>query len=525
MPIQAPAQVKVGDLMQTRDDYPGERCHNIWRLYKGGRLFDPAIFLRKRWKEPDDIYRERLDRAFYIGYIGEIVDFFVANLFLNEPHFRIGKGGDLPEYYRRLTKNSDRAKTDWNAFDRDRWVRALVQGSAYTWVDLPSLPKDAEGKTVQLPKTVTAGQLDDLNLRDAYLIPLNANNLLYWERDEQGNFKHVIIHQSWTKRPTIFSGDRVRLHRWTIQVVDEFVVYEATEDLKWEDETKQWIPKDWKKFQNEMAFKVRGPAPHPFKQVPIAELCIDSALCIGEKLYDTQRHLTELDNGISWQQFCSLYAMLAVFSDKDFSQAVGEAYFMQMRPGEDAKYLEPAGAAIRTSMERRQQLQEELFRISHQMALAIRSEAGTAARSGESKRRDSTASEVILNHFGAIARDHQIETLNLIAAGRQETGHDFSVEGFDEFDIEELETFLGNMKLATEVEIESETFHKAFQKKTALRVLKGEPPELLEKIVKEIESADIVLPSVRRKEELESKQKTVPPGKEGAKLEPRPSGA
>ena len=52
-------------------------------LYTGGAEFkkNAWLYLVRRQKEPQEVYRERLDRVFYENYAGSIVDWYSATLF------------------------------------------------------------------------------------------------------------------------------------------------------------------------------------------------------------------------------------------------------------------------------------------------------------------------------------------------------------------------------------------------------------------------------------------------------------
>lgn len=493
----APPLVPVKDLLAKHPGYPGERASDLWRLYAGGNEFDARRFIRARRHEPLDIYNERCERAFYCGYIGEIIDSFVANLFLSEPSFTLRREDP---FYQRLAVDCDRARTDLNAFHRDRWTRALAQGRSYTWIELPNAKAaDSEETTV--------ARLDEAGARDAYLIPVGVLDLLDFERDDAGAFKWATIYQQYLRRATPFTPDREMVHRWTILGTTEYAVYEAKQEAKREGDG--WKPANDRGFLNKKAER-KAFEPHPFGVVPLVELCIPDALALGEKLFDMQRAVTELDNAITWQQLMSLFAMPVVTSDHEFKQTLGEAYFIRLRQGDTFGWSEPAGTAIATSMVRRDGLKEEMFRIAHQMAQAIRSEAQTAGRSGESKRRDANPTQIILEYLGALARDHELEILRMVARGRQEDPDQlqFQVHGFDEFDVDDLDAWLASRATAALMPVSSKTFLKDCQKDLVRKLRPNATEEQLEAYDQEIDEAEIVLPG----EEMDRFAGDVDPG-------------
>jgi hypothetical protein len=470
--LNAPDSLKVATLNAKHEGYRAKGWGELWALYAGGQAFDADKFIRERRSEPLEILNERRERAFYLGYMGEIVDLFASNLFLKPLEITPKRGEKA--FWEAFAKNVDTRNTHLSAFMLERWVRALVQRFAYTWIDLPKAPEGATPTTLR--------DQDDMGLRQAYLIPVNADEVFDSRCDDAGLLEWAIVHKEKIQRPSPFSLERSKLHRWTILHREGIATYVAEEKLEQRDG-------GWKatgKLENEHA-QLESDIPNPCGgRVPLARICLPEALCIGDKLDGIQRHLTEMDNAISWQQFMSLFAMPVVKSAKQFNQAVGESYFIQLDPEDEFTWSEPAGTALKASMDRRESLKDEMFRIAHQMAQSVQSNAETAARSGESKRRDRTPTEIVLDALGDLARQHAREVARLVALSRGEPDDDIDVAGCDEFDLEDDANHLDDELKFNALAIPSKTLATLRAQRTVRRRYPDFSPADLKKIDAEI---------------------------------------
>src|ERR1700681_3702767 len=73
-------------------EHPGYQSkREMWQryldFYVGGEQLrrNAGLYLVRRQKEPNEVYQERLLRAFYENYLGSIVDWYAAPLFRTEP--------------------------------------------------------------------------------------------------------------------------------------------------------------------------------------------------------------------------------------------------------------------------------------------------------------------------------------------------------------------------------------------------------------------------------------------------------
>lgn len=181
--------------------------------------------------------------------------------------------------------------------------------------------------------------------------------------------------------------------------------------------------------------------------------------------------------------------MPVVKTARDFSQMMGEAYHITLDPEDSFDWAEPSGTAFTAAREHRAELKDEAFRIVHQMAQAVDSKANTAARSGESKKRDENPEKVVVSALGELLRDH-IQRVMEMAASARDQEHEWAVTGLDRFDIEDGGTWLDNALKSQSISIPSPTASRMMAKRTVRITLPDASPSDLQTIDEEIDKAE-----------------------------------
>jgi len=188
-------------LCQKHDEWTASE--SIWRevddLYAGGYAIRRAAshYLKPMVGENQDRYQERLREASYIGYLGQIVDFFGANLFGSElvvtpPPDAEDEStiGELPDvdYYTSFAENCDRKRKKFSAFLREAvFTPAVLKRRAIVGVDFP----------VASAKATSLAEEDALGNRAAYLYAVPVESLINWAYDETGNFAWATLHRTY----------------------------------------------------------------------------------------------------------------------------------------------------------------------------------------------------------------------------------------------------------------------------------------------------------------------------------------
>jgi hypothetical protein len=182
-----------------------------------------------------------------------------------------------------------------------------------------------------------------------------------------------------------------------------------------------------------------------------------------------------------------LFAMPVVYSDRDWSQMVGESYYIQLGPEDKFGWTEPEGKVFQIAQDNLTRLQEEIYRVCY-LAQAGGSLSAGGMQSGISKQLDFSITQEVLRAYGDSMKDLVRRVLTSIEAARED-GIAIGVTGMDEFDITDFGTELGDAKALLELGVQSPTLKKEIFKKLALKYLSDSRQEIKDRIVGEIEGS------------------------------------
>jgi hypothetical protein len=432
---------------------------HVWRRYRdlyigGERLkLHAQEYLLPRQREPGDVYTERLSRVFYENYIGSIVDWYSATLFRREPVIAFSKAST---FFSNFLDEVDLKGTALSDFFRAQFVEGLITGASYVLVDFPRTSA----------KAGTRAEEDASGASRAYLVAYAADDVINWNLDEQGNFDWVVIRQKSVKK------DRV-------------------EDAEWRTETR-WSYYDKQTFriysQADGAVQLVDEGTHALaklNKVPLFDLRIPEGMWMLNRAGLLQLEHFNKSNALSWALTMGLFAMPVVYSDRDWSQMVGESYYIQLAPEDKFGWTEPEGKVFQIAQDNLTRLQEEIYRVCY-LAQAGGSLSAGGAQSGISKQLDFSITQEVLRAYGDAMKDLVRRVLTSIEAARED-GIEISVTGMDEFDITDFGTELSDAQALLGLGVESPTLKKEIFKKLALKYLSDSRQDVKDRIVGEIE--------------------------------------
>jgi hypothetical protein len=177
--------------------------------------------------------------------------------------------------------------------------------------------------------------------------------------------------------------------------------------------------------------------------------------------------------------------MPVVYSDREWSQMVGESYYIQLGPGDKFGWTEPEGKVYQIAADNLTSLQEEIYRVCY-LAQAGGSLDKAGATSGISKQLDFSITQDVLRGYGDAVKDHIRRVLKAIAAAREDE-LEISVGGMDQFDIADFSTELTDAQQLFALGVDSPTLKKEIFKKLALKYLSDARQDVKDRIVEEIE--------------------------------------
>jgi hypothetical protein len=436
---------------------------HVWRRYRdlyigGERLkLHAQEYLLPRQREPGDVYTERLSRAFYENYIGSIVDWYSATLFRREPVVTFeGTNARGRDFFAGLMDEVDLKGTVLSDFFRAQFVESLITGSSYVLVDFP---RTAE-------KAGTRAEEDATGASRAYLVPYAADDVINWNLDEQGNLDWVVIRQKLIKKDRVEDPEWRTETRWSYYDKQTFRIYSQVDDgVQLIDEGTHALAK--------------------LNKVPLFDLRIPEGMWMLNRAGLLQLEHFNKSNALSWALTMGLFAMPVVYSDRDFSQMVGESYYIQLAPDDKFGWTEPEGKVFQIAQDNLTRLQEEIYRVCY-LAQAGGSLSAGGVQSGISKQLDFSITQEVLRAYGDAMKDLIRRVLTAIEAARED-GIAISVTGMDEFDITDFGTELSDAKELLGLGVESPTLKKEIFKKLALKYLSDSRQDVKDRIVGEIE--------------------------------------
>jgi len=363
----------VHDIEREHPDYRGQS--GLWAryrdLYAGGEQFrqNAAEYLVRRSKEPGDVYRERLERAFYENYIGSIIDWYATTLFRREPILTYeGSDEAARKFFNQFAEDSDLRGTPMSEFFPAPGHRRAGDG---TELHPDRLPADSgDGR-------YTGGRGPAGRSR-AYLSSYPAESVINWGKDDQGELEWAVVR---TERRSHGVQEKVE-RRWVRFDRKRYAVYR----------------------RDEANAKDGGPelveeGPHALAslgRVPLVEFTFGDGLWLMNKAAMLQLEHFNKSNALAWALTMGLFAMPVVYSEREFNQILGESYYLQLGPQDRFGWTEPEGHVYEIAQANLERLREEVYRVCYLLGQAGGPASKNGTASGLSKQRDYAITQEVL---------------------------------------------------------------------------------------------------------------------------------
>jgi hypothetical protein len=192
-------------------------------------------------------------------------------------------------------------------------------------------------------------------------------------------------------------------------------------------------------------------------------------------------------NALGWALTMGLFAMPVVYSDREWTQMVGESYYIQLAPGDKFGWTEPEGKVYQIAADNLTQLQEEIYRVCYLPQAGASLDKGPR-QSGLSKQMEFSITQEVLRAYGDAVKDQMRRVLRAIKAAREDD-LEISVTGMDEFDISDFSTELADAQNLLALGMQSPTLQKEVFKRLALKYLSDARQDIKDRIAEEIEEA------------------------------------
>ncbi len=435
-------------------------------FYAGGEQLrrNAAAYLVRRQKEPGEVYQERVSRVFYENYLGSIVDWYAATLFRSEPSVVVRGPA---EFYTAFLKDADLEGRSFLEFCRRAFLQALVYEQSYALLDFPRVTAPA----------ATRAEEDALGKSRAYVASYSPRELTNWRLDGRGSFEWIVLRTERSYQPEFLSEEEVVERRWAYYDKENFRIYSQTR-------------RSGEQRSGEPAVVLEDEGQHGLAdlgRVPLVKLQISEGLWLANKAALLAQEHFNKSNALSWALHMGLFAMPVIYSEREWHQIVGEAYYIQLGPEDKFGWTEPEGHVYRLAAENLDRLKDEIYRVAYLMNQAGGREYRNLAQSAASKQRDQIVTHEVLRAYGDMVKDFMRRTLELVAAARRDEV-EIEVQGLDQFDVQDFTEELENARRLRDLEIGSGTFHREMQKRLALKYLEDASPEVKNRVAGEIEN-------------------------------------
>jgi hypothetical protein len=428
------------------------RSQSTWikyrHLYAGGEQLreHAAEYLVRRSKEPNEVYAERLSRVFYENYIGSIIDWYAATLMRREPIITYdGSNNSGKEFFATFSDNCDLRGTSLTAFFRQQLVQALITGKGYIVVDFPR---------VTAPVT-TRAQEDAVGKSRAFLANYSPDEVINWSYDSNGTLQWIVLRTSSLRQANAEGDTWVKETRWIYYDREIFKAYQSTVSPSGQSSRIELIDEGRHGLASQAT-------------VPLFSLQVSEGLWLMNKAALLQLEHFNKSNALSWALTMGLFAIPVIYSEREWSQIVGESYYIQLGPDDKFGWTEPEGHVFQIAADNLERLKDEIYRVCHLMAQAGGTSSAQTSQSGLSKQRDFGITQEVLRAYGDAVKHTMKQVLSAINMARQD-GLLIDVSGLDEFDIGDFSAELDDASKLLSLGIESETLKKQLYKKLAFK--------------------------------------------------------
>ncbi len=463
--------IEVLEKVHRRHADRKEMWRRYWDFYVGGEQLrrNAGLYLMRRQKEPSDVYAERLSRAFYENYLGSCIDWYAATVFRSRPamEFRTSEAG-ARSFYASFVEDCDYRGNSLLDVVRNTFIQTLTFGESYVLIDFPKVSGEAR----------TRAEEDALGKSRAYLASFSPLEVRNWKLDGRGGFDWVLLKTEQSFQESFDRPEMVTEERWTYYDRSHYRIYARR---KGADGAGSTPAGDGVALVEE---GLHGLA--TVGQVPLVRMSVSDGLWLGNKAALLQQEHFNKANALSWALHMGLFAMPVIYSEREWQQIVGEAYYIQLGPEDKFGWTEPEGKVFKIAAENLDRLKDEIYRVCYLMTQAGGREARHLGQSGASKKRDFAVTHEVLRSYGGTVKSFLRNILQLIAAARADEVA-VAITGMDDFDAPNLEDEVEAVRGLKDLGIGSPRLEKEASKRVAMRYLEASSQETKNEVLAEIE--------------------------------------
>lgn len=469
------AQDSLLDMLQRQ--HP-EFTHksSIWRqyrlLYEGGHKFNAAAdeLLHKRRSEPGDVYGERLSRVFYENYIGACIDWYAATIFRRPPSILIStEDATTEQFYREFLSDCDQCGLGLAELAKRQFVELLVCGRTHAMIDFPA-------------RTVTPrsrAHEEELGQSRAYIVPLSADSITDWRRRSDGDYDWLIVASNEEYRTSFDADQLTQLKQWLVLDRKNYSRYEAHANSG-----------DSRTLDRVVTLTSEGPhALSDAGRLPIVTWELNDGLWLADRAAGLQIEHFNKSNALAWALHLGLFAMPVVYSERDWNQILGEAYYIQLGSGDRFGWTEPEGKVFAIAAQNLERLRNEIYRVCYLINQSAGQQPTRIAQSGLSKSMDFAVTLEVLKSYANSIKSYLRRILAAVAEARGDR-IEVTISGLDRFDESDIRPEIETVRALDSLGLPSTSLRMEAQRRIAAEYLTDSDPAVLAKVVEELTRAN-----------------------------------
>lgn len=412
--------------------------------YGDGQFYDGSALI-KHARESNKNYARRKKLAYYLNYVGPIIDSTVLPVFNDE----IKRDYRDTAKFKMFLDDVDRVGTNLQDFMSRQAIAAKLYSVVYILVNNEATLGDTE--------------MDNLNMRALpFLTAIEPKNVIGWHFDERG----TLLDFTYQGRYYDDDGWHTRKYKWTVD--------------SWEvrDEHDQILKQGEHNLKRVPIVQWFGRNTDPQRVLPAPEF-----ISIAKTNYHIY-HLCSLLSQISDNQTFNILTMQSAGSNMT-DVTIGTNNLLIYPQDTDApKFIAPDSSPATVLMEQIKNLVSEMYRMS-----GLNSVIGVeSSKSGLAKKWDFERTNKNLVNFAVQCEKAEKAIVALYELWAGETVN-YECEYPRDFNIDDVADCLAQAQQAFDLSITSKTFSLEVAKKVLEAYMPNIKPETYDAIIEELESA------------------------------------
>jgi hypothetical protein len=352
------------------------------------------------------------------------------------------------------------------------FIQCLVFRESYVLIDFPRV--DGE--------VLNRAEEDAIGKSRAYLVNYTAPQLINWKADGKGALEWVILKTHRTYQESFDETEVVSEDQWAYYDRENFRTYRLRR-------TERTDGSDAGAKGASDGIELVDQGRHglaEIRRVPLVKLAVTDGLWLANKAALLQQEHFNKSNALAWALHMGLFAMPVIYSEREWQQIVGEAYYIQLGPNDRFGWTEPEGNVFQIAADNLDRIKDEIYRVCYLMTQAGGREARHLGQSGASKQRDFAITHEVLRAYGGLIKGFLGEVFELVRRARRDDA-EIAITGMDQFNDPDFSEELANAAGLQELGIRSARLDREIRKRVAMKYLEGASQETKNEVAREID--------------------------------------